>query len=115
MLTSRPGGFLQAALFLLLQLAALSLWAQTTVQQEQPQGLMRWFNPSTAPFIPVPDIDVDPNSGTTLGLIPTWISTADQSQVRRIGAPDVIHNPNFGFGAHGRILAYPSEDTQWSV
>jgi outer membrane protein assembly factor BamA len=84
-------------------------------QQQAPQGLMRWFNPSTAPFIPVPLIDVDPNSGTTFGLIPTWISTDEQSQVRRIVAPDIIHNPNFGFGARGRILAYPSEDTQWSV
>jgi hypothetical protein len=104
------------ALFLVLQLAAVSLCAQTTKPEpEPPQGLMRWFNPSTAPFIPVPDIDVDPNSGTTLGLIPTWVSTDDQSQVRHIVAPDVIHNPNFGFGAHGRILAYPSEDTQWSI
>ncbi len=31
-----------------------------------PQGFMRWFDPSTAPFIPIPEIDVDPNSGTTL-------------------------------------------------
>src|SRR5438477_2847548 len=67
----QPGAAaLAAGLFLILQLAAGVLPAQTTDAEQEPQGLMRWFNPSTAPFIPVPDIDVDPNSGTTLGLIP---------------------------------------------
>jgi Omp85 superfamily domain len=75
----------------------------------------RWLDPSTAPFIPVPEIDVDPNSGTTLGIIPTWIHTDEHDAIRRIIAPDVIHNPFFGFGARARVLAFPSEDTQWSV
>lgn len=78
-------------------------------------GLSRWFNPATAPFIPVPEIAVNPNSGTTLGLIPTWIHADDQHEIRRIIAPDVLYNPYFGYGAHGRIYAYPSEDEQWSV
>ncbi len=80
-----------------------------------PQGIARWLDPTAAPFIPVPEIDVDPNSGTTLGLIPTWLVTDAQGQVRRIIAPDVLYNPYFGYGARGRIFSYPSEDTQWSV
>ena len=78
-------------------------------------GLSSWFNPSTAPFIPVPEIAVDPNSGTTLGVIPTWIQTDEHHDIRRIIAPDVLHNPYFGWGAHARIYAYPSVDEQWSV
>ncbi|HUY83920.1 MAG TPA: BamA/TamA family outer membrane protein [Steroidobacteraceae bacterium] len=80
-----------------------------------PPALARWLNPDTAPFIPVPEIDVDPNSGTTLGLIPTWLVTNSKAQITKIIAPDVIHNPFFGWGVHGRIFAYPSKNTQWSV
>jgi len=83
--------------------------------EQPPTGLWRWLDPSTAPFIPVPEIDIDPNSGTTLGLIPTWLKTDDQGQIQRIVAPDVIHNPYFGWGGRARVFAYPSEDTQWSV
>lgn len=81
----------------------------------EPQGIARWYDPSTAPFIPVPEIDVDPNSGVTLGVIPTWLVSDEAGRIREIFAPDVMYNPNFGFGARGRIFAYPSEDTQWSV
>jgi hypothetical protein len=42
-------------------------------------GLSRWINPATAPFIPVPVIGVDPNSGTTLGILPTWVHTDEQA------------------------------------
>jgi hypothetical protein len=75
----------------------------------------RWFNPSTAPFIPVPEIGVDPDSGTTLGVIPTWIQTDENHEIRRIIAPDVLYNPYFGYGVHGRIYGYDSGDEQWSV
>lgn len=81
----------------------------------EPTGLARWFNPSTAPFIPVPEIAVDPDSGTTLGVIPTWIQADENHQIRRIIAPDIIYNPNFGIGAHGRVYGYTSGDEQWSV
>jgi outer membrane protein assembly factor BamA len=81
-----------------------------------PAGIMsRWLNPSTAPFIPVPLIGSDPNSGTTLGLLPVWISTDDDHEIRRIIAPDVLHNPYFGYGVDGRIYAYSSKDEQWSI
>jgi len=77
--------------------------------------LSRWFNPATSPFIPVPEIGVDPDSGTTLGVIPTWVQTDENHEVRRIIAPDVLYNPYFGFGVHGRIYGYTSGDEQWSV
>ncbi len=80
-----------------------------------PQGLWKWFNPATAPFIPVPEIGVDPDSGTTLGVIPTWIHTDENHDINRIIAPDVLYNPYFGVGVHGRIYGYTSPDEQWSV
>ena len=77
--------------------------------------LQRWFDPQSAPFIPVPEIDLDPNSGTTLGLIGVWLTTNEGGEVRRILAPDFIYNPYFGYGARARIFDFPSSDTQWSV
>jgi Omp85 superfamily domain len=78
-------------------------------------GLSRWFDPETAPFIPVPLISVDPDSGTTLGLIPTWVHTNENHEITRIIAPDVLYNPYFGYGMHGRVYGYTSGDEQWSV
>jgi hypothetical protein len=75
----------------------------------------KWTDPATAPFLPVPLISQDPNSGLTLGLIPVWLRTDDNNNISRIVAPDVLYNPHFGFGAHGRIYSYESSDTQWSV
>jgi len=80
-----------------------------------PTGLARWLNPSTAPFIPVPEIGTDPNGGTTLGLLPIWLRTDDQHEIDRILAPDILHNTYFGYGMHARIYAYPSDDEQWSA
>lgn len=111
---------------LVLALLALASWSNALAQlpsAEAPEvkapapgtGLSRWFNPETAPFIPVPLIGADPDSGTTLGILPTWIVTNENQDITRIIAPDINHNPNFGWGAHGRIFAYPSEDEQWSL
>jgi hypothetical protein len=75
----------------------------------------KWFNPATAPFIPVPLIATDPNSGFTAGLIPTFVTTDANHDISRIVAPDVLYNPNFGFGVHARIFAYSSADAQWSM
>jgi Omp85 superfamily domain len=75
----------------------------------------KWFNPETAPFIPVPEIAQDPNGGLTIGLIPTWVSTDENHNVSKIVAPDIIYNPNFGVGVHGRIFSYLSGDEQYSV
>jgi len=72
-----------------------------------------WYN--ALPFLPVPEIAQDPDSGTTVGILPVWLITDDQQRIRRIIAPDVLYNPNFGYGFHGRIFDYPSEDKQWSL
>jgi hypothetical protein len=72
-----------------------------------------WYN--ELPFIPVPEIGSDPDSGTTLGILPVWLLTDDSHRIRQIIAPDLLYNPNFGVGAHFRIYDYPSEDEQWSL
>jgi hypothetical protein len=77
--------------------------------------ISRWFDPKAAPFIPVPEIAVDPDSGTTLGLIPTILITDENDDIRKIIAPDLIHNPYFGWGVHGRIYSFDSQDEQWSI
>ncbi len=78
-------------------------------------AITRWVDPKEAPFIPVPYIGTDPNSGTTLGVIPTILVTDENDTIRKIIAPDIIHNPYFGWGVHGRIYDYTSPDEQWSA
>lgn len=86
-----------------------------TLAPSGPTALARWLDPATAPFIPVPEIDVDPYGGLTLGLIPTVLHTNAQDEIEEIIAPDVIHNQYFGWGSRMRIYGYPSADTQYSV
>jgi len=87
----------------------------TVPEDAATHGGFSWFDPATAPFIPVPEIDVDPQAGLTLGVIPTWLRTDSHEEIVRIIAPDVIHSQYFGWGARMREFGYPSEDTQWSV
>jgi len=75
----------------------------------------RWFSTANPPFIPVPEVGTDPNGGTTVGILPVWLQTDEHHDISRIIAPDVLHNPYFGYGFHARVYAYPSEDDQWSV
>jgi hypothetical protein len=79
----------------------------------EPGGLLGIWDPRTSPFIPIPEVGTDPNSGTTTGLLTVFLTT-EHDQVTRILAPDFIYNPNLGYGANFRILSYPSEDRQWS-
>ena len=81
----------------------------------KPHRKINWLNPTSWPVLPVPLTAVDPNNGTTLGVIPTMLVTNARSEITDIIAPDIMHNPFFGWGAHGRILAFPSQDTQWSI
>lgn len=69
----------------------------------------------TPAFVPIPKITADPNSGTTIGVIPTWLVEDEQGRIHRIIAPDIQRNPIFGWGAHARLLDYPSEEVQWSA
>ncbi|MGH8294120.1 MAG: BamA/TamA family outer membrane protein [Steroidobacteraceae bacterium] len=84
-------------------------------KQPKPRHEIDWLNPTTWPVLPVPLTAVSPNSGTTLGIIPTRLVTNSSSEITAIIAPDIMHNPYFGWGAHARILAFPSQDTQWSI
>jgi hypothetical protein len=78
-------------------------------------AITRWVDPHEAPFIPVPYIGTDPNSGTTVGVIPTILVTDESDVIRKIIAPDIVHNPYFGWAVHGRIYNYTSQDEQWSA
>jgi outer membrane translocation and assembly module TamA len=75
----------------------------------------QWLNPSTAPFIPIPEIDTDPDSGRTFGLIPTFLQSDATGSITRIIAPQIYHNSYFGWGAGASLFDYPSADTQWSL
>jgi hypothetical protein len=83
--------------------------------KKKPEHKINWLNPTTWPVLPVPLTAVDPNSGLTLGMIPTMLLTNARNEITDIIAPDILHNPYFGWGVDGRILAFPSEDTQWSI
>jgi Omp85 superfamily domain len=78
-------------------------------------AITRWIDPHEAPFIPVPYIGTDPNSGTTIGVIPTILVTDENDDIRKIIAPDIVRNPYFGWGVHGRIYNYTSPDEQYSL
>lgn len=80
-----------------------------------PARVTHWYNPLTWPFLPIPEIITDPNSGTTIGLLPTWLITNEQHYIDRIIAPDIQYNQYFGWGGHARILDYPSADVEWSA
>lgn len=73
------------------------------------------FSPKSSEMVPIPLIGIDPDSGTTLGVIAAWLHHNEADQVDRIIAPDVLRNSYFGWGLRGRILEYPSADSEWSV
>jgi hypothetical protein len=77
--------------------------------------LLSWFDPRSSPFIPIPEVATDPNSGTSFGLLPVYLVTDQQKQIRKIYAPDVIYHPSLGYGVRFREFGYPSEDTEWYV
>ncbi len=73
------------------------------------------LNPATAPFLPIPEIDTDPDSGRTVGLMPTLLQTAPDGSIERIISPEIYQNNYFGWGVGVSVYAYPSADTQWSI
>ncbi len=93
--------------------AAATAARLSTVKAQPHRSRINWLNPTTWPVLPVPLTAVDPLSGTTLGIIPTVLHTNAESQITRILAPDINHNPYFGWGVDGRIFEYPSPDSQW--
>ena len=99
--------------------ALLIAYVHTAVADTQPPRTLdrfaRWLNPRTSPFIPIPEIDTDPNGGTTIGLLPVFLHTDAQQQIRRIIAADVTYNSTLGIGGGARLLSYPSDDVQWYI
>jgi len=112
----RPGGHgigrIAACLALGLALAAT---ARADDPQTPPSGIARWFDPDTAPFLPIPEIDTSPFSGLTVGLLPVMLSNNADGQIDRINAPDIFHTQYFGWGARWRTFRNPSDDEKWSV
>jgi hypothetical protein len=102
---------LSAWLLLVLTLGPLAL-APAGARAFEPAQL---FTPSSASVIPIPLIAIDPDSGTTLGVIGAWLDHANDGSIDRIIAPDVLHNQYFGWGLRGRVLAFPSPDTSWTA
>jgi hypothetical protein len=79
-----------------------------------PTWLSNLWNPTTSPFIPIPELGTDPNSGTTVGILPVFLSS-EHDEITRIIAPDITYNPDLGTGGNFRIFRYPSADTLWSI
>ena len=71
------------------------------------------MDPTSWPFIPVPEIATDPNGGVTAGLLPVFLFTDTKNQIRDIFAPDINWNSTLGAGGNFRYMSYPSEDTNW--
>jgi hypothetical protein len=73
------------------------------------------WHPSQWPFslFPVPEIATDPNSGTTIGILPVFLFNDSNGEIKNIVAPDVAFNTILGATGNFRYLAYPSSDTQY--
>jgi len=100
-------------------LLALFLWCSvgyaSEVASQSKWKLTDWFDPRTSPFIPIPEVATDPNGGTTVGLLPVFLFTDAQQQINRIFDFDITYNSTLGVGGGVQLLAYPSDDTQWSA
>ena len=75
------------------------------------------LNPHNWPFtlVPVPEIESDPNSGVTYGVLAAMLFTNKQGDIDNILAPDIISNSTLGPGGTFRYLGYPSSDEQYWV
>ena len=116
---AKLAGAARGAAGVLCLLAAASSEAQQDVSAaaapaapaKPPSAIMRWLDPATAPFIPIPEIDVDPQSGVTVGLIAAFLRVNERGELERITAPDLFHSQYFGWGAGISLYGFPSEDS----
>jgi Omp85 superfamily domain len=74
-----------------------------------------WLDLDRWPFIPIPEVATDPNSGTTYGFLPVFLLSDANREVRHVFAPDVNDNSTLGPGGFFRLFNYPSDDTEWYV
>lgn len=103
----------RAILCLLPWLLSLDIMPARALDLPQWLDLTRWRSPQDWPFIPLPEVATDPNGDTTLGILPVWLFTDEQKQIRQMFAPDLTYNPTLGLGGTLRFFSYPSDDTQW--
>lgn len=106
------------AVLILLPAVASAALLGAAPARKMPQGFRAsLLHPSQWPFslIPVPEVATDPNSGTTIGVLPVFLFTDEHHQIRQILAPDIAYNTILGATGNFRFLAYPSSDTQWYV
>jgi hypothetical protein len=99
--------------FLLVSISLLPTYR--AVAEGDVEGVGRWFDLRTSPFIPLPEVGTDPNAGTTFGILPIFLVRDEDGRIRQIIAPDIVGNEALGLGAHFRFLSYPSPDTEWHV
>lgn len=94
--------------------ASLAIFACSTIAEASLLD-SGWLDLQTLPFIPIPEIAADPNSGTTYGLLPVFFFPDAKQEVRHILAPDLNHNPTLGTGGYFRSFNYPDDDSEWYV
>ena len=64
-------------------------------------------------LIPLPEIIVDPNEGTTVGVLPVVLIANERKEVRSIIAPDVRYNDITGIYPTVRFFDYPSPQQRY--
>ena len=66
-------------------------------------------------FIPIPEIILEPNEGTTLGVLPVVLFTNEKDEIRYMLAPDFSYNRTRGFFPRFRLFSYPTPTRRWSL
>jgi hypothetical protein len=66
-------------------------------------------------LIPLPEIIVDPNEGTTVGFLPVIVVATKSKSIRSIIAPDVRYNDTFGVYPTFRFFDYPDPKQKYFV
>jgi len=81
-------------------------------------ALVAWRVPARAErqYIPIPEVIVDPNEGTTVGLLGVVLMSNDETKsISSIFAPDVRYNDSFGIYPTLRYFGYPDPNTHFTV
>jgi outer membrane protein assembly factor BamA len=66
-------------------------------------------------LIPLPEIIVDPNEGTTVGFLPVFLVATESKTIRSIIAPDVRYNDTFGVYPTFRFFDYPDPKQKYFI
>jgi outer membrane protein assembly factor BamA len=66
-------------------------------------------------LIPLPEVIVDPNEGTTVGFLPVMLIANEAKSIRSIIAPDVRYNDTFGVYPTIRFFDYPDPKQKYFI